>query len=115
MICLGITVGLALIGTGVYFLIRKYNRDVRNAMNFEPPVQRVISQTGPQTTTRTYTEKDLEEARKKGKLPPGALPSNPATAAGDAAVQRSLRTLEEINRINETNRRLIEQQQRQQR
>ncbi len=101
---------------GVYFLIKKYNRDVQSAMNFEPRVERRIQTgSGPQTTTRTYTEKELEEARKTGKLPPGmSQPYNPTNAAGDAAVQRSMRTLEEINRINEMNRRMMEQQQRQQ-
>ena len=46
-------------------------------------------------------------ARNSAQLP--VHPTNPQTDA----VQRSLRTLEEIQRINENNRRLMEQQQRQ--
>lgn len=83
-------------------------------MNFEPHVVREFAPTaGPTTTTHTYTQKELEEARKSGKMAPGMpQPYTSTNAAGDAAVQRSMRTLEEINRINEMNRRMTEQQQR---
>lgn len=68
----------------------------------------------PSRTERTYTQKELEEARKKGKLPPEMrqpyMP--PANTAANDAVQRSLRTIEEINRINEMNQRLMDQQRR---
>ncbi len=36
-----------------------------------------------------------------------------ATASGEAAIQRQLKTLQEINRLNEMNRQLMDQQQRQ--
>ena len=108
-------IGLAVI-SAAYFLGRKFLRDRESAMNFEPRVVRQIQrQVGPQTTTRTYTAQELEEARKKGKLPTGMNQAyTPPNASGDAAVQRSLKTLDEINRINEMNRRLTEQQQRNQ-
>src|SRR5947207_152120 len=92
---LAVGTSLILLVGSIYLLVRKFLRDRESAMGFEPRVVRQIQrQTGPQTTTRTYTEKDLEEARKKGKLPAGMnQPYTPPNAAGDAAVQRSLKTL----------------------
>jgi hypothetical protein len=96
------------------FVLKKFKIDKQSAMNFEKrPVETRIETTQP--VTRTYSQKDIEEARKRGQKLPGVYtPPTLPNAAGDAAVQQSLRTLEEINRINEMNRRLNEQQQRQQ-
>ncbi|MCB4757317.1 MAG: hypothetical protein LHV69_09885 [Elusimicrobia bacterium] len=103
--------------TFAYFTMKKFLRD-RQAVEGYGLMRRPFSQERPaagQKEVRTYTQKELEEARRKGQLPGGVrqpyLPP-PTTTAGEAAVQRSLRTLEEINKINEMNRRLQEQQRR---
>jgi LPS O-antigen subunit length determinant protein (WzzB/FepE family) len=108
-------IGLGLISAG-FVLLNKFEKDRMSAMNFEPqkmtPRPNLPSN---QPVTRTYTKEEIEEARKSGKPLPG-LPKNQVmpNTTGEDAVQRSLRTLDEINRINEMNRRLLEQQQRQQ-
>lgn len=115
---MGIAGGLTLLTILSYFLVRRFQNDRLSAMTYrEQEPRRSLSQEQrlpDGRTVTTYNSKDLEEARKKGKIPKGVeaqMPSQ-ATAANDAAVQRTLRTLEEINRVNEMNRRLQEQQQR---
>jgi hypothetical protein len=95
-------------------LTKKLQRDREAAMSYTPPAP-VTRETRPVRETHTYTAEELAEARKTGRPLPGARqPSMPPSAVnpGNDAVQRSLRTLDEINRINEMNRRLQEQQQR---
>ncbi len=103
---------------GVYLLSRQILDDRKVAMAFqEKPLE--LPAFGKEErlpdgrTIRTYTSKDLEEAKKRGKGSGlDATRPDPFPTANDAAVQRSLRTIEEINRINEMNRRVAEQQQR---
>lgn len=113
-----ITVTFAGILAGGYFGYRRFLKDRERALSYRPVERTVTTTNGPRREARTYTEKELEEARKTGKLPksvPQPATPNTAAQANDQAIQRTLRTLEEINRINEMNRRLQEQQQRQQR
>ena len=99
--------------TGGYWLVHKFltDRDKILLSAFRPRV--TATPKAGERETKRYTQKELEEARKKGELPPGLRnpPYQPPVQSQDA-VQRSLRTVEEINRINEMNRRMMEQQQR---
>jgi len=100
-----------------YGASRKFIHDRESAMNFQPhQIHTQVERESGKPVTRTYTQKEIEDARKQGKKLPGLtnLPPNLPNQAGQDAVQRSLRTLDEINRINEMNRRLMEQQQRNQ-
>lgn len=99
----------------VYVATRKFEHDRTSAMTSPSHTFQTREESSrPQTVTRTYTQKEIEDARKNGKKLPGLAPTNLPGGQADAAVQQSMRTLDEINRINEMNRRLIEQQQRQQ-
>lgn len=111
----------AMVATGLtagsYLLLDRFLRDrqavlTRHSLPPRPVYDRPNVQNGRQV--KTYSAKELEEARQKGRLPSGSqqnLPSQSNLAQQDA-VQRSLRTLDEINRINQMNQRLLEQQQR---
>jgi hypothetical protein len=117
LICL--LIAGSLVG-GAYLLVKRFQRDRQEALGFRPADDRHPFETGTTSdgkTTHTYTTEELEEARRTGKLPKSADPKgvSSAEAANQAAVQRSLKTIEEINRINAMNQRLIEQQQRIQR
>jgi hypothetical protein len=102
------------LGAG-FWLYQKLQSDREAVLSYIPPNRpvRVQDSRTPQRQTVTYTEKDLEEMRKRGLNPQnvrpfGAPPAPPPS--NEAAVQRSLKTLEEVNRINEMNRRIQEQQ-----
>ena len=115
-----IIIGLLLGGltAGGYVLFRQFLKDRQQALGYEdrPAEARTWDQERrmpEDRTVRTMTPKQLEEARRKGTIPQNYVPPPPQnTTANDAAIQRTLRTIEEINRINEMNRRLQEQQQR---
>jgi hypothetical protein len=112
-------IGAAILAVGllIYGASWKFSHDRESAMNFQPHETRVrVERSTSQPVTHSYSAKEIEEARKSGKKLPGmnTLPPNLPNNSGEEAVQRSLRTLDEINRINEMNRRLIEQQQRSQ-
>lgn len=113
---IGVAVGLVVVIAGVYLGTWKFFQDREAMRGYKDPLERQVErrrQEQPVTTTRTYTAKELEEARKTGKLPKNmqtAPGPNQAAIANEAAVQRTLRTLDEINRVNEMNRRLQEQQ-----
>jgi hypothetical protein len=113
---IGVVLALAAVGAGSYFMIKKLQKDREAALSFIPPSQpRPIAMPPSQKReTVTYTQKDLEEMRKKGTVPPGVAqpPAQMPQNTGEAAVQRSLRTIDEVNRINEMNRRIQEQQER---
>ena len=103
---------------GGYVVFQKVLADRQAAMNYNAPRARPPEQPGEGREVKTYTAEELEKLRKEGKMPrelQGHTPPANPTAQSDAAVQRTLRTLDEINRINEMNRRLMEQQQRNQR
>ncbi len=104
----------AIILVGFYFVFQKFLKDRERVASYAGPQERRVVSDG--RSVRTYNAKELEEARKTGKLPKGmeSTSASQAAAANEAAVQRTLRTLEEINKINEMNRRLQEQQQRMQ-
>lgn len=108
-----ITLIMVTLTTAAYVLAKKFFHDRTQALlGNQPPITRkFINNSG--TTTRTYTQKEIDEARKKG-TPPVDIkqPYMPPTQTGDEAVQRSLKTIEEINKINEMNQRLIDQQRR---
>jgi hypothetical protein len=116
LVLIGVLVAVAGAVAGGYFLVRKLQKDREAVLSYIPPTRPQPVQTNPtqKRETVTYTEKDLEAMRKKGITPPGVaqpagqMPQN----SGEAAVQRSLRTIEEVNRINEMNRRIQEQQER---
>jgi hypothetical protein len=102
---------------GAYLLVEKLLRDRQSAMNFKNPKERFLNDQNSLNTpqTKTYTSQELEEMRKKGqKLPGGMQQVLPQTnsAYNESASQRSLRTIDEINRINEMNQRLMDQQRR---
>ena len=107
--------GLVLVLVTGYFLLARFLHDRETALGFDR-MRPEFNRAGK--NQRTYTAKELEDAQKKGLLPknqPFTQPYQPPnTTNNDAAVQRSLRTIEEINRINEMNRRLQEEQQRMQ-
>lgn len=93
--------------TGAYFFVQKFLAD-RNSALYEPgrPKPSLTRHETRTTTTRPHG------AAQSGA--PGAPPPQSAAEVGQAAIQRQLQTLDEINRINEMNRRLMEQQQRMQ-
>lgn len=99
---------------GSYLLVGRFLSDRSATALYDEPRPPAPRRQAPVTTE--YTLDDLEAARKKGELPrgmvPPAQPVPPPHTSGHEAIQRSLRTVEEINRINEMNRRLMEQQQR---
>jgi hypothetical protein len=103
---------------GGYFLTKRFIAERQALLMPMTRAQRpggFVSPRRPVTQTRTYTREEIEKARKEGKsLPgltqPGAVPA--ANTAGEAAVQRSLRTLDEINKINQLNQGLLVQKQR---
>jgi hypothetical protein len=117
LVFIGVLAGLAAAVAAGYFLVRKLQKDREAVLSYIPPDRpQPLQNSGlPKRETVTYTEKDLEEMRKKGVPAPGVKPPIGPPAAGtsgEAAVQRSLKTLEEVNRINEMNRRIQEQQER---
>lgn len=102
-----------------YVLVARFLKDREKALGFTQPLPLVLDQRNlPRTESKTYTAEELEKARREGKPLPGMAqqPYRPPTGTvpSDDATQRSLRTLEEINRINQLNQRLIEQNQRMQ-
>jgi len=104
---------------GGYFLAKKFLRDRAAAMNLAAGKYTLEKVKNPSANrqVKTYTREEIEKLRKEGKLPAGmrqALPPAQPVLPQDDAVQRSLRTIEEINRINEMNQRLLDQQQRMQ-
>lgn len=110
---------LASLTGGAYLVFRRLMADRQSMMNYRlrPEITRRNETPKNGREVKTYSGKELEEARRKGQLPAGAAtaaqaaqPNNP-----DAQIQRTLRTIDEINRINEMNRRMMEQQQRMQR
>lgn len=108
---------LGILAGGSFWLVSKVRRDRLSVMNYAPMNHTVVrreTQTPNGRDVKTYTAEELEKARKEGKLPKGMQQIQPPSAAqaNDAAVQRSLRTIEEINRVNALNQRLMEQQQR---
>jgi len=105
---------LALSLWGVYIGFQKFLKDRQGTANFTPPKTTIRRQTPQGTQVQRYTPEELEKARKEGTLPPGLKQPPPPTNHANDAVQRSLKTIQEINRINEMNRRLMEQQQRMQ-
>lgn len=114
LIIIGLVGGL--LGGG-FWLVKKLLQDREAVLSYIPPNRAIpLHNSGqPQREVVTYTEKDLEEMRKKGITPPGVKQPSQAVTNNEAAVQRSLKTLEEVNRINEMNRRIQEQQERMQR
>ncbi len=115
-IVLAVGIASALTLTAGYFLFAKFLDDRARAQGFNRPMVRSPQALHDGRQEKVYTAEEIEEARRKGQLPPTATAPNipQPNAAHNAAVQRSLRTLEEINRLNEMNRRLQEQQQRMQ-
>jgi hypothetical protein len=109
---LGVFIGAAVIGSS-YLVFRRIVKDRAAAMSYrEHPARSVATPTSPVRTVQTYTAQDLEAARKNGKnLPAEQNPAAQPVATNDA-VQRNLQTLDEINRINQMNQRLMEQQER---
>ena len=110
-----LTIACLILAGAVYLGLKKFRQDRDKARSFEPRALRPLSPAPqPQQTTHTYTREELEEARRKGVAVPGAkapaLP--PPGSPAQAAAEQSQRTVQEINRINEMNRRLMEQQQR---
>lgn len=94
--------------TGAYLFVQKFLTDRQSAM-FEPEKPK------PTVARReTRTSGPGNAATKNGTRPAGGPPPQTATEVGQAAIQRQLQTLDEINKINEMNRRLMEQQQRMQ-
>jgi hypothetical protein len=95
--------------TGAYLFLERFFQDRQSALFSPHPresenVQRRENRNGSQSTTTTG---------KNGKRP-NELPGQTAAEAGQAAIQQQLKTLQDINNINEMNRRLMEQQRRMQ-
>lgn len=98
-----------------YFTMKTFLEDREGLLLQDETPLRPQNEAQPnRNETKTYTAEELEEMRKQGKLPVGYQPptQNQMIQANEAAVQRSLKTLEEINRINQMNQQLMEQQQR---
>ena len=99
---------------GGYYLLAKFLKDRRSALTFRNVENRTtIEYRFPKNAEEQKTP-SREELQRKGQEPAGlrrvATPPPPPTQ--DAAIQRTLRTLDEINKINQTNQRLLEQQRR---
>lgn len=114
---MGILFGGAAVLWGSYLLTAKFLKDRNRTLSYVPPAQmgrRTPSSQGP--VRKVYTQKELEAARKRGEMPrPMAQPYiPPAQNPNDAAIQRTMRTLEEINKVNEMNQKLMDQQRRMQ-
>jgi len=107
MFILIIGVFLVLCVTGGYYLMAKFFKDREKILNNEGRYRKPTLR-GPEQTIKTYTPEELEQAQKNGLVHP---PSNPIPQ-GQADVLRSLNTIEEINRINAMNQRLMEEQRR---
>lgn len=110
LLALGLT---ALTGTA-YVLFRKFLSDREAAQGLHPADQEVIRrvQKYRRGERKPMTGEELEQMRKRGESPKNANPAVPAPQPnlGADAAQRSLKTIEEINRINEMNRRLMQQE-----
>jgi hypothetical protein len=104
--------------TFTYFFLKNFIEDreeILTQADFELHSPKTNTIPMNRSEVKTYTAEELETLRKQGKSPEGmsqTFNQNQAIQANEAAVQRSLKTLEEINRINQMNQQLIEQQQR---
>jgi len=86
-------------------------------MSYQPPaVKNVLRRTpsSKEPVRKVYTQKELEEARRRGDIPKTMAQPYipPAQNPNDAAIQRTMRTIDEINRMNQMNQRLMDQQRR---
>ena len=113
-----IIIGVSLFGIllifGSYMFLKKFLSDRQRVSGFSTRPNRVRHTVkGPNQNSKTYTPEELEKARENGTLPPGMkqMPLPPTQLPTDH-IQRSMRTLDEINRINRMNQQLMEQQQR---
>lgn len=72
------------------------------------------SPTRPTRKVTYYNADELAKARREGRELPATAPSTPPPQpmGMDETVQRNLRTLDEINRVNQMNQRLMEQNER---
>ncbi len=105
-----VLIGVAIL-CSMYFLFKRLLRDRNAAMAYhEHPIRRADTSAQGTRTVKTYDSKNLQEARKKGDAPANTAAIQPNTM--NDAVQRNLQTLDEINRINQMNQRLMEQQER---
>lgn len=101
-----------------YFALKNFIQDREEllSMGSEPlELSKQKNDLGHGREVKTYTAEELEDLRRQGKTPQGLPPQynqTQAIQANEAAVQRSLKTLEEINRLNQMNQQLLEQQQR---
>ena len=112
---IGLITGLVLVasGAGAYWFVQRARADRQAVMAFQGlPTPRPATPTTSTRTVKNYTPEEIEEARKNGKTLPDMQNSPAQSNAMNDAVQRNLRTLEEINRINQMNQRLMEQQDR---
>ena len=94
--------------TGAYLLLERFLQDRQSAMSHLRRPDRTSSLRRNSTGATTVPGGDASRRNPN----PGGPP--PVHNTGEAAIQRQLKTLEEINRINEMNRRLMDQQQRMQ-
>jgi len=113
-VILGVLLFLGVVLLGSYKFLAKFLEDRQSVTGFSKRSYRprtIFSPEDGKPKVTRYNAEELEEARKQGKLPAGFIPppTPPSTQPSDT-VQRTLDTLEEINRINEMNRRLMEQQ-----
>ena len=93
--------------TGSYLVLQRFLEDRQSAIS--TPRRESLS-------ASTHRQPGTGEKNSQGKnvQRPAGLPGQTAADAGQAAIQRQLKTLQEINNINEMNRRLMEQQRRMQ-
>src|SRR4051812_35250193 len=100
---------LALVTTAAYYALARFLRDRQTVMS-------ELNRPTVETRTRSGTQRETPAERARRVAQSGQQPGGgpAAAAAGEAAIQRQLKTLDEINRINEMNRRLQEQQRRMQ-
>src|SRR5436853_4638597 len=89
--------------TGVYLATRQFLKDRQSAIADHPL-------TPGATARRVETRNGTRPTTQAGPHPIETLPGQTAAAAGQAAIQQQLKTIDDINRINEMNRRLMEQQ-----
>lgn len=104
-----LTAALSLVTLGAYALLAKFLGDRQTAMS---DTRRPTREQIARRELRRRGAVDAAQAQRPGAA--GQPVQRSPADAGQAAIQRQLRTLEEINRVNEMNRRLMEQQQRMQ-
>jgi len=93
--------------SGSYFALSRFLRDRQSALSTP---RRIVDA----PAARRQLDQAATARQQNNGTRPNPQAGQSAAEAGQAAIQRQLKTLEDINNINEMNRRLMEQQRRMQ-